>query len=42
MVGYPGMNQEVNAYGSAGHQQGLDYSSYPVARTFSVGLNVKF
>jgi len=42
ITGYPGMNPEVNAYGSAGHQQGLDYSSYPVARTFSVGLNVKF
>lgn len=42
ITGYPGMNPEVNAYGSAGHQQGLDYSSYPVARVFSLGLTVKF
>ena len=39
---YPGMNPEVSKNGSDGLKQGVDLTSYPVARVFTIGLNVKF
>lgn len=41
-TGYPGMNPEVSKNGSDGLRQGIDHTSYPVARVFTLGLNVKF
>lgn len=39
---YPGMNPEVSSRGASGLYQGVDITAYPVARTFSLGVNVKF
>ena len=39
---YPGMNPEVSSRGASGLYQGVDITAYPVARTFSLGINVKF
>jgi TonB-linked SusC/RagA family outer membrane protein len=39
-TGYNGANPEVSAYGTNGLNQGVDYTSYPVPRTFSAGLNM--
>jgi len=39
---YPGMNPEVSANGSNGLYQGRDLSSYPVAKIYTIGVNVKF
>lgn len=39
---YPGMNPEVNNYGSEGLRQGVDISSYPVASVYTLGVNIKF
>lgn len=39
---YPGMNPEVNSFGSEGLRQGVDWSSYPVASVYTVGVNIKF
>jgi TonB-linked SusC/RagA family outer membrane protein len=39
---YPGQNPEVSMNGSDGLRQGIDYSLYPTARVFSLGLNIKF
>jgi hypothetical protein len=39
---YPGLNPEANVNGSDGLRQGLDYHTYPIARVFSLGLNIKF
>jgi TonB-linked SusC/RagA family outer membrane protein len=42
LTGYTGLNPEVNSNGSDGLRQGRDASSYPTAKVFSVGLNIKF
>ncbi|MDR1456391.1 MAG: TonB-dependent receptor, partial [Tannerella sp.] len=42
LTGYYGQNPEVSLNGSNGLQQGVDWFGYPVAKVFSVGLNVKF
>lgn len=39
---YPGMNPEISSKGASGLYQGVDNTAYPVARTFSLGVNVKF
>lgn len=39
---YPGMNPEVSKEGANGLKQGIDATSYPVARTYTIGLNVNF
>ncbi|MDR3261169.1 MAG: TonB-dependent receptor [Tannerella sp.] len=39
---YTGLNPEVNNNGSDGLRQGVDQSSYPTARVFSLGVNFKF
>jgi TonB-linked SusC/RagA family outer membrane protein len=42
LTNYTGINPEVNNNGSDGLRQGVDQSSYPTARVFSLGLNLKF
>jgi len=37
---YNGANPEVSAYGTNGLNQGVDYTSYPVPRTISAGINM--
>jgi len=39
---YTGFDPEVNAYGTSGVELGVDYGTYPHARTFIFGLNVEF
>ena len=39
---YPGMNPEVGISGLNGLNQGRDFTSYPIARIYTVGLNVSF
>ena len=38
---YPGMNPEANK-NTSGLYQGVDHTTYPVARIYTIGLNVKF
>ncbi|HTE34645.1 MAG TPA: hypothetical protein VK666_29905, partial [Chryseolinea sp.] len=40
LTGYSGINPEASLNGLNGTRQGLDTSSYPVPRTFSLGLNL--
>lgn len=42
LTAYPGMNPEISGKGASGLYQGVDNTAYPVSRTFSLGLNVKF
>jgi len=46
LTGYSGIDPEVNtepSRGSSGYPTiGLDYGAYTRARTFTIGLNVKF
>ena len=43
ITGYSGYNPEVSNYNSNGAlTQGVDYGSYPLAKTYSFGLNVSF
>ncbi|MFT4032604.1 MAG: TonB-dependent receptor [Siphonobacter sp.] len=39
---YKGYDPEVNYAGNSAVSQGMDYGSYPTAKTLLVGLNVKF
>ncbi|GAB3958447.1 TonB-dependent receptor [Spirosoma harenae] len=39
---YKGYDPEVNFSGTSSISQGVDYGSYPTAKTFLAGLNVKF
>ncbi len=39
---YPGMNPEVGISGLNGLNQGRDFTSYPIARIYTLGLNVSF
>jgi TonB-dependent starch-binding outer membrane protein SusC len=39
---YTGYDPEVNAFGTSGVVQGIDYGVYPQVRTYTLGLNVKF
>lgn len=39
---YKGFDPEVNAFTSSGATLGIDYGTYPVSRSFVLGLNVQF
>ena len=40
---YPGMNPEVSVSGAGGlHGYGVDYTSYPVSRVYTAGINIRF
>lgn len=39
---YSGWNPDVNSYGISVRSAGVDYGSYPLARTFVFGVNLKF
>ena len=39
---YPGMNPEVGIAGLNGLNQGRDFTSYPISRIYTMGLNVSF
>lgn len=39
---YSGFDPEVNAFGRSATELGIDYGTYPQARTATVGLNVEF
>jgi hypothetical protein len=39
---YSGYNPEVNNSNSNQLTGGLDYGSYPLSKTYSIGLNVTF
>lgn len=39
---YSGFNPEPNLYNSDALTPGVDYGTYPLARTFSVGINLNF
>lgn len=39
---YSGHDPEVNQYGDSGAVQGLDWGTYPMSRSFVVGLKVEF
>jgi hypothetical protein len=39
---YPGINPEVGIAGLNGLEQGRDFTSYPIAKIYTLGLNVKF
>lgn len=39
---YKGMDPEVNQAGNSGTVQGLDWGTYPLTRSFSLGLKVEF
>jgi TonB-linked SusC/RagA family outer membrane protein len=39
LTGYHGTNPEVNTGGNSPLQQGLDFTAYPVPRTYTLGIN---
>ncbi len=39
---YSGFDPEVNAFGRSATEVGIDYGTYPQARTITFGLNVEF
>lgn len=39
---YPGMNPEISFAGLNGLNQGRDFTAFPIAKTYSVGVNVSF
>jgi len=39
---YPGMNPEAGISGLNGLNQGRDFTAYPIAKTYTFGLNVSF
>lgn len=39
---YPGMNPEVGMSGLNGLNQGRDFTSYPISKIYTIGLNVTF
>jgi TonB-linked SusC/RagA family outer membrane protein len=39
---YSGFDPEVNAFGTSAVEMGIDYGTYPQARSLVVGLNVEF
>ena len=42
LTGYSGWSPDVNSFAMSNFRLGMDYGSYQMARTFIVGLNVKF
>ncbi|MFM8486656.1 MAG: hypothetical protein ACKOCH_09990, partial [Bacteroidota bacterium] len=39
---YSGFDPEVNAFGRSATELGIDYGTYPQARTVTAGVNVTF
>jgi TonB-linked SusC/RagA family outer membrane protein len=39
---YKGLDPEVSSYGQSLLQQGIDYGSYPVVKTYTVGIELNF
>jgi len=39
---YKGYDPEVNQNGNSGSVQGLDWGTYPLCKSFSLGLKVEF
>lgn len=39
---YTGFDPEVNAFGLSATELGVDYGTYPQARTLTAGVNVEF
>jgi len=39
---YPGMNPEASMYGLNGLNQGRDFTSYPIAQVYSLGVKAGF
>ena len=42
ITSYSGMDPEVNQYGNSGAVQGIDWGTYPMCRSFVVGMKVEF
>ena len=40
--GYSGWSPDVNSYAASNFRLGMDYGSYPAARSFILGLSIKF
>ena len=39
---YPGVSPETNSYGNSTTQAGVDYSTYPMSRKYTLGVNLVF
>jgi hypothetical protein len=39
---YPGITTETNTYGNETTQMGVDYTTYPISRRFTLGVNITF
>ncbi len=39
---YPGVTPETNSFGNATTQAGVDYSTYPLSKKFTLGVNLSF
>ena len=39
---YPGYTPETSTYGNGTTQLGVDYSTYPLSRRFTIGANITF
>ncbi len=39
---YPGVTPETNSFGNATTQAGVDYSTYPLSKKYTFGINVTF
>ena len=42
LTNYSGNDPEVNQYGDSGSVQGIDWGTYPMSKSFVVGLKVEF
>lgn len=39
---YPGVSPETNSYGNSTTRAGVDYSTYPMSRKYTFGVNLVF
>ena len=39
---YPGVSPETNSYGNSTTRAGVDYSTYPMSRKYTLGVNLVF
>ncbi len=42
ITNYPGYNPDINSFGQSAINQGLDIGGYPLARIYTLGLNLTF
>lgn len=42
LTDYSGMDPEVNQYGNSGSVQGIDWGTYPLNKSFMIGVKVEF